>query len=547
MRRAPLVTFCAASALAASALVPMAAAQPSGEAAGRLVTAAPDVPPARPVAAQRTLDAVERAFSGAAPQTEPGGGLDHGRDLTLLLRDLRAQLPALRGEDRRQARGWLARPTDRFDRDSYGAPAENDCDPGEPGEGTGFCIHWVESTGDAPPLTDTSPANGFPDQVDRTRATMQHVWDREIGDGGFRRPVRDAGPPEAGPTRGFDVYLANIGFDRLYGYCSNESAPGDGRDYAAYCVLDDDYSSAQFPQHTPLQNLQVTAAHEFFHAIQFAYDTFEDTWLMEGTATWIEDEIYDGVDDNRLYLRTSPLSAPDRPLDKGSDLYVYGVWLWWRYLTEQHGTDRGTGIPTLIRRIWEEADDSDASRPGTYSLKATRRILAKRGSSLTQEVARFAVANRHPQASYEEGGAYGAARLDSSTRLSEADPSVPERVVRVDHLASRTFAFRPSAGLAQGGWRLRARVDAPGSKHSPVAQLTTVRRDGRFTTERLDLDADGIGRATVGFDSDTVLRVELTLTNAGHRYDCGQGTVLSCRGVSKSNDRPFTYKVRLRR
>jgi hypothetical protein len=29
----------------------------------------------------------------------------------------------------------------------------------------------------------------------------------------------------------------------------------------------------------------VTAAHEFFHAIQYGYDVSEDPWLMESTAT----------------------------------------------------------------------------------------------------------------------------------------------------------------------------------------------------------------------------------------------------------------------
>ena len=46
------------------------------------------------------------------------------------------------------------------------------------------------------------------------------------------------------------------------------------------------------PAHTPLENLEVTAAHELFHAVQFAYDYDEDAWFMEATATWAEDEVY---------------------------------------------------------------------------------------------------------------------------------------------------------------------------------------------------------------------------------------------------------------
>ena len=46
----------------------------------------------------------------------------------------------------------------------------------------------------------------------------------------------------------------------------------------------------------------MTAAHEFFHAVQFAYDAADDQWFMESTATWMEDEIYDDVNDNLQYL-----------------------------------------------------------------------------------------------------------------------------------------------------------------------------------------------------------------------------------------------------
>ena len=52
----------------------------------------------------------------------------------------------------------------------------------------------------------------------------------------------------------------------------------------------------------PINALRVTAAHEFFHAIQFAYDVKEDLWFMEGSATWVEDEVYDSINDNYQFL-----------------------------------------------------------------------------------------------------------------------------------------------------------------------------------------------------------------------------------------------------
>ena len=75
--------------------------------------------------------------------------------------------------------------------------------------------------------------------------------------------------------------------------------------------------------------LKVTAAHEFFHAVQFAYDIGEDGWFMESTATWMEEHVYDAINDNLQYLATSPLAQPLIPLDQTSGLRVYGAWIFW--------------------------------------------------------------------------------------------------------------------------------------------------------------------------------------------------------------------------
>ena len=60
----------------------------------------------------------------------------------------------------------------------------------------------------------------------------------------------------------------------------------------------------------------MTAAHEYFHATQFAYDIAEDGWFLEATATWAEDELYDDVNDNVQYLTDSPITHPGQPIDK---------------------------------------------------------------------------------------------------------------------------------------------------------------------------------------------------------------------------------------
>ena len=63
---------------------------------------------------------------------------------------------------------------------------------------------------------------------------------------------------------------------------------------------------------------------------------------MEATATWAEDELYDGVNDNVQYLRSGPMSLPHKSLDQFFQFYHYGAWIFFRYLTER--------FPVLRRR-----------------------------------------------------------------------------------------------------------------------------------------------------------------------------------------------------
>jgi hypothetical protein len=48
----------------------------------------------------------------------------------------------------------------------------------------------------------------------------------------------------------------------------------------------------------------------------------------------------------------------------------------------------------------------------------------------------------------------------------------------------------------------------------------------------------------VNFSRTTIARVYLTLTNASTRYQCWQGTGLSCMGVPADDGQRFTYSSR---
>lgn len=403
--------------LVASALVisaSAAAAEPAGSPAAG--TASEFVEPQ--LALQRALALfaparVSARYSSAVAGADP-------RDATMVLRDLAAQRWALDASDRRLAARLLARPTDgpRFEGPAgYNAAARASkkrfCN-------TRFCVHWVTKSDERPSLKDREPRNGRPDYVDKTIANMNTTWATEIGRLGYKKPLSDrrSGKHRGGNPNGkIDIFIANIGDFGLYGYCTTDdwrAHPLSHRQNSAYCVIDDDFSPWEF-QSGATRNAanKVTLAHEFFHAVQFAYDTFDDPALLEGTASWIEDEVFDSVNDNRQYLELSPIMdrrftrsgqriGPFYPLDFFSDRYgsdwaagwQYGTWIWYRYLSEEYGR-------RIVREIWQKAVGSRRKGFSAVTAALSARQSKPKLKDVMSEFGFFAAA---PEGTFEEGG-----------------------------------------------------------------------------------------------------------------------------------------------
>ena len=461
------------------------------------------------------------------------------RDATLLMRDLAIRAGELSGAARARAAAYLARPTQGAadpEGDGYSEAEE------KPVCSTHVCVHYVGSSPDAPPLDDVSPADGTPDWVRATLDVMDEVWAFEVGGYGYRAPKSDLGSKENGGNAKLDVYLANIGGKGLYGYCTSDDPnlkPSSGYDFydmSAFCVLDDDYAVDQFGYPEPLDPLTVTAAHEFFHAVQFAYDLFEDGWIMEAASTWIEDEIYDDVNDNRQYLNQSPLAQPVVPLDKNVSPRWYGAWIFPRFLSEYVGANDGGATdpdPTIIRSIWSRLDGASGG-PDQFSTKGVASAIGARTldgapGKFRWVFADFAVWNSMPKEFYEEGASYDPAALASSKTLTASNRTFAS-VDAIDHLANRFVSLKRGSGLA-GDARLKITIDGPDTASSPEASAVVVKTSGAVVAKAIVLDASGRGTLKVGFDS-TVARVIVIATNASVRYsNCWTyATAWSCGG-----------------
>jgi hypothetical protein len=363
---------------------------------------------------------------------------------------------------------------------------------------------------------------------------MASVWRLEVGKLNYRRPVGDG---HHGGNHLFDVYLKDLGSQGLYGYCTPEYLkPGRKREASGYCVLDNDFARSQF--HTkPAKALKVTAAHEFFHAIQFGYDYKEDAWLMEATATWMEERFADSVNDNRQYLPYGQVGRPDVPLDTFSlsGFSQYGNWPFFEYLSSRFGV--GT-----IRQIWTQAGQF----PGgghLYSAQALAAVLGAHGG-LPDVFTRYAAGNFMPGRTYDEGSQWPRSAQPAADQKQTVDAGTTAPAsLSVRHLASRNVVLRPASDLTGQGWRAVISIDGPDAVSAPTAYAVVWTRDGKIHRVRVPLDATGNGTATVDFGHDDVQRVVLTLANTSTRYDCQQGTNYSCRGKPVDAQDDFSYTV----
>jgi hypothetical protein len=504
------------------------AVSPSAGATTRRVDGSPTSSPAR--TAKETLAQAKALLAGSGPASRRRAGSAARGDATMVLTDLAHHVDDLSESDRRAARALLARPS------YHGTPAgeweHSYTVPEHTPVCAVVCVHYVTSTGDKVSSADDNH-DGIPNYVSTVAATMGRVWAKEVTALGYRAPRSDVTLADNGGSALVDVYLQDLP-QGLYGYCVPDT---DARVTSGYCVLDNDYLRSEFPAHTPLENLQVTAAHEFFHAVQFGYDSYEDEWLMEGTAAWMEDEVFDGVNDNLQYLVESPLRNPFIPLDySGDDYGPYGAWVFWKYLSEWAGAGRNDS-PRIVRDVWAAAVGS------TYSTAALQKVLVARHSSFSRAFGTFGTWMREPARYFSEGRTYPAATLDGRFTLTRAHPSTGLRGYRMSHMTHSFVRFSPGSTLT-GAWRLHVAVNMADTVRGSSARLVVHRRSGGPSVIAIPLNRTGAGARTLGFSRAAVSGVELDMVNSSIRFSCNHRTYQSCSGVSHDDSLPARFSAR---
>ena len=113
----------------------------------------------------------------------------------------------------------------------------------------------------------------------------------------------------------------------------------------------------------------MTLAHEYNHILQFGYDAYQDPWFAESTAVWMEDQVYNGIDDYLRYVRRW-VTRYDTPLT-ASSIKEYGSAVWNHWLSHRYGR-------SIVRSAWARAIHT---KPGGFSVAAYDSAIRAAGRS----------------------------------------------------------------------------------------------------------------------------------------------------------------------
>ncbi len=384
-----------------------------------------------------------------------------------------AALPAAASAAPHRPAQVFARPGGGIDpsRNSYTVPEA----PQSPDCGPDFCVHWVDEGLDAPSLKDSN-GDGVPDFVERVLAVAEHVHQVENVKLGWREPLSDG--TLGGGHGKTDIYLTELGDEQLFGYAAPDRGQRGANGVApkrlhGYLVLDNDYNAFQFPHTEPGHDLKVTLAHEYNHILQFGYDAYEDPWFAESSAVWMEDQVYNGINDYLRYVKRW-VKLWDTPLTQSS-IKEYGSAVWNEWLAHHYGR-------TIVREAW--ADAAGASPPDFSVAAYERAIRAAGNSTFGRDFSRFAAdcAEWRTGIGFRESYLYPDLPRQGTLRLG-----APPRTHKLNHTTFTLLSVHAHRGSA-----VEVHVEAP---EGVAAGLALVGRVGSerhgHTVKALDYSEGG--------------------------------------------------------
>jgi hypothetical protein len=307
-----------------------------------------------------------------------------------------------------------------------------------------FRIHYATLGRDAVPPQDTDN-NGIPDFVDEAARAYDNSMNLLLGRLRYKKQPSDGGVD--GPE--YDVYIIDLGSG--YGETTVDERAA-GNSWTSFIKMDNDFDDGHFT--TGVDAIRVTAAHEYYHALQIGYRIWagDEAFYYELCSTWMEDVVYDDVNDYYQYLPFY-YSHRDISFNEFQNPFHYGQGIWSFYLEKffDPNTAKSERKSDVIRRSWEVMADGIAAIPSINT------ALQERGSSFNERFAEFPIWNyftasrANPSEYYDEGPAYPEMQF-------RADEAFSESISVSDSLRALTYQYYRFSNLTQGGYFINPAV-----------------------------------------------------------------------------------------
>jgi hypothetical protein len=322
-----------------------------------------------------------------------------------------------------------------------------------------FRAHYALAGTHAVPAGDDDDS-GVPDHVEDLLAIYEAVYAHNV-EVGFRVPLSDDGQPDNGGDGRFDVYLVDFARSADGAYRAERC---EGARCSGYMVQENDFAGYGYPS-IAVANTTL-ASHEYFHAVQAAYDKDQGAVVAEGTAVWASERFDASLRDLEGFAY-GYLDNASTPLDSGRggpvDSFSYGAGIFFEFLSERFNDD-------VVRVMWEAVADDTA--PDADWFTALNTVLEAEGSSFAAAFTEFSTWTLSTGARARDGeGFESAAQMQTRTGTDKTLP-IAEASFTVFTSSSRLLAA-PTAG------RTEIAVGVGGDNHDGIhVQLATLNPAG---------------------------------------------------------------------
>ncbi len=294
---------------------------------------------------------------------------------------------------------------------------------------------------------------------------------------GYREPALEEGKDY------YDIYVFDL--KNKYGVTYSSSIFGQTKRNGiatSYICIDNNYSKEKGFDKSRFDCVRVTAAHEFFHAVQYAYNVEADAWWKEASATWNEDEVYPGINDYVRYIKRY-FENPGLSLDKTG----YSGVIFAKFLSQYYG-----GYDAM-RKIWELHAAGQNN-----SIQAIDRFVRTyyAGKDIGSVYNQFSTYNTNPAQYYKEGASWN---LSASAQNTYAKYPISASIGKLDHLASNYQLFHPvdtsrdsSLKIAiegmEGRWGFTLQKRSSRTKQYSITEILS-----RGLYDRAEIEVGGFG------------------------------------------------------